>query len=116
VSKAALSIASGLDVTPHNDIVEGQDDERALNEARKRRSRFSFDLVGLQIGTILQSSFDPTVTCTVAANNRVVFEGQETSLSAAALTMSQRHGYNWPTIPGPDYWIYEGKSFNRIAA
>lgn len=54
--KAALSIANGTDVTLRNDIVEEQDDERALNEPRKRRSRFSFDIVGLKPGIVLQSA------------------------------------------------------------
>jgi T5orf172 domain len=118
--KAALSIANGMDVTPRSDIVDGQEDERALNEARKRRSAFSFDFVGISPGTILQSSFNPNITCTVSSKNKVSFkdpetsEDQETSLSAAALTVAQSQGYKWSTIAGPDYWLYEGKTLSEI--
>jgi hypothetical protein len=112
--KSALSIANGIDVTLRNDIVEERDDERALNETRKRRSRFSFDIVGVKAGTVLQSAFDASITCTVTANNRVIFEGQETSLSASALEVARRQGYRWPTIAGPDYWLHDGKTLTAL--
>lgn len=120
--KAALAIANGTDETPRadvvgaqeDDIVGAQEDERALNAARTRRANFSFALVDLPVGTILQSSFDPAITCTVYSNNRITFEDQVTSLSAAALVISQRQGYTWPTIAGPDYWLFEGKTLTEL--
>lgn len=112
--KAALSIANGMDVTLRNDVVEEQDDERALNETRRRRSRFSFELVGLKTGTVLHSAFDQNVTCTVTDSNKVSFEGHETSLSASALEVARRQGYKWPTIAGPDYWLYDDKTLTAL--
>jgi hypothetical protein len=54
------------------------------------------------------------ITCTVSSKNRINFEGQETSLSAAALIIAHRQGYKWPTIAGPDYWLYEGKTLTEF--
>lgn len=111
---AALAIANGKNITPNQDIIDLPEDEKALNEARQRRGRFSFDLVGIKAGTVLQSSFDANVTCIVASQNKVLFEGQEMSLSASAQIVSERHGYKWAAIAGPDYWLFEGKSLTEI--
>jgi hypothetical protein len=111
---AALAIANGKNVTPDEDIVDLPEDEKALNEARQCRGRFSFDLVGIKAGTVLYSSFDSALTCVVANHNKVLFEGQETSLSAAAKIAAERHGYKWAAIAGPDYWLHDGKSLTEI--
>ena len=53
---------------------------------------------------------DESVTCKVMSNNKVEFEGEEHSLSSAALIAKNRLGFKWKTIAGPLKWIYEGET------
>ena len=38
------------------------------------------------------------------------YEGQETSLSASALFAIKKCGYDWSSVQGPAYWLYEGET------
>ena len=115
---AALRLTRGRDVTPTSDVVEDEEARLALNKARKKRERFNFDMVGINPGTELQfhyraiSNEGEPITAAVASRNRITFEGQETSLSAAATAILQRHGIQWPA-QGPLYWYYEGESLDE---
>lgn len=111
---SALRLSKGEDVTLRRDIVENVDDEKALNEARARRSKFSFDMVGIKPGMVLNSYFDAATICTVAADNRVLFEGRDMSLSASALEVAKRHGYNVTALSGPQYWMLDDKSLDEL--
>ena len=51
-AKSALQLTGGNEVTPTTDIVESQDDQRALDKARKQRERFKFSLLNIESGTI----------------------------------------------------------------
>ena len=44
------------------------------------------------------------------SNTKVEFEGEEHSLSSAALIAKNRLGFKWKTIAGPLKWIYEGET------
>lgn len=104
---AILRMLPGHDVTPKHDIVQDPGDQEALDRARRRRSNFSFDQAKVPIGAELQSVFDDQITCTVATNKKVVFRGEEQSLSAAALIVAHEKGFEWSAIQGPLYWKYE---------
>jgi hypothetical protein len=45
-----------------------------------------------------------------AKSNRIIFDGEKMSLSAAALKALRNIGYNWSSARGSDYWVYEGKT------
>lgn len=111
-ARSALEIAGGEEVTPLDDIVEDTDDQTALNKARQRRSAFNFTMVGIDPGTVLTSVSDPTLTCTVVDNRRVEFEGEEISLTAAALEIAVRRGGTRTAIQGPRYWEYNGETLD----
>ena len=114
---AALRLTRGRDVTPKSDVVEDEETQLALNKARKKRERFNFGMVGIETGAELQfhyrdiSNNGEPFTADVVSTNRIRFEGQEPSLSAAATSIMQEHGITWPA-QGPLYWHYEGESLD----
>jgi hypothetical protein len=112
--KAIIELLCIKNVTPGVELVANADDSEALGEAKKRRSVFNFSFVGLPPGTVLQSVFDDTITCTVKGPRWVEFRGDETSLSSAALVIAHEKGLAWPTVAGPDYWKYEGKTLSEL--
>ena len=118
--RSALMLASPEDVTPREDVVEDADDQAALNRARTIRSAFNFRMVEIPPGTELTFTKDHLITCVVVDHKKVEFEGEVTSLTAAALTIVKRMGYTWTKIAGPQYWEYDGETLserrNRIEA
>ena len=50
---SAMQLTGGTDVTPMDDTVEDEESQIALNKARKIRSKFNFEMVGLNPGEIL---------------------------------------------------------------
>ncbi len=102
-----LELVPGDDVTPRDESFEDKDDEVAFEKATKIAQRFSMDMVKIPVGSELTFSRDKKVTCIVKANNRVEFEGDDHSLSSAALIATNRMGFNWKTISGPYSWKFE---------
>ena len=101
-------------VTPGIELFTEPDDKEALGEAKKRRAVFSFPMVGLGPGTVLQSVFDDMITCTVKTDRWVEFRGKEDSLSNSALEIAHEKGLGWSAVAGPDYWKYEGKTLSEL--
>ena len=95
-------------------VVEDEEDERALNEARKRRGRFNFKIVGIPPGSILSLAKDETITCEVVDNRKVSFDGEIMSLSNAALAAVHSLGYTWKAVSGPEYWQFEGQTLDEL--
>ena len=109
-AKSALQLANGKEVTPDHDIVETQDDQRALNKARSQRERFKFSLLNIDPGTLLTFAKDVEITCEVIDDRQVRFRGEEMSLTASALIVIHEMGFEWSKISGPAYWQYNGVS------
>ena len=83
-------------------------------EERSRSDRLTLGSLGLLPGTVLVFSKDPQVTCTVAGPKTVVFQGQEQSLSSAALKAIHAMGYAWPRVNGFEYWTTDGLKLNAL--
>jgi len=109
---AALKLAAIEDVTPREEIVESEEDEKALLKARTRKERFNFKMVNVVPGTVLQFARDENVTCVVKDSRNVEFEGEELSLSEAALRALRDAGYNWKSAQGAAYWLLEGETLS----
>ena len=107
---SALRLAEIENVTPKQDYVETPEDQIALNKAKERRGAFNFAMVDIPVGSVLTFSRDPEIICTVLDKKNVEFEGQKTSLSASALSVFHRIGYEWKAVAGTDYWQYEGEA------
>ena len=115
---AAMRLTGGRDVTPQSDVIEDEEAGQALNDSRKRRGRFNFDLVGITTGTELH--FRDTVaastadesgfTAVVASRHRIMFEDELTSLTAAAHKILERTGGSgvWRSVP--HLWYVDGES------
>ena len=102
---AALKLVEIKDVTPKDDIVASDEDQRALDKARTRRPVFKFDMVNIPTGSKLSYARDENITVEVFDNRRVKYEGKKTSLSAVARKLLG-YGYN---VSGPSFWKYEGE-------
>jgi len=103
---SALRIAQIEDVTPGRDIVETDDDQKALDKARERRSIFNFRMVDVPVGSTLTFVNQPEVACKVLDNRRILLNDEEMSLTKAAQTVL---GHSRP-IQGPLYWEFEGET------
>ena len=111
--RAIMRLVAVREVTPHGDVVETPDDQRALDTERRARSRFKFSEVGIPIGSTLTSVFNEEVTAEVVSDQKVLFRQQPTSLSLAALIVARENGRQWQTIRGPAYWKYEGRTLSE---
>lgn len=111
---AVLKLVELEDVTPRDDYVESKEDQDALDSKRARRGVFNFEMLGIKPGSVLTFTRDSEITCTVVDNRQVEFEGEVTSVSASALKLFHRLGYEWETINGLLYWRYEGKTLSEI--
>ena len=111
-----LELVPGIDVTPRDDDFEDKDDEVALEKATKATQRFNMEMVNIPVGSELSFIRDETVTCIVKPNNRVEFEGDDHSLSSAALIATNRMGLNWRAISGPYNWKFEGETLTQRRA
>lgn len=110
---SALKLAEIEEVTPGVDYVDSDDDQKALDKARSRRSAFNFEMVKIPTGAQLQFIRDEGVTCEVMDTKRVNFEGEVTSLSFAAQKALQNIGLNWKSVQGPMYWKYEDETLGE---
>ena len=116
-AKAILEIAEvmgGKNVTPKDDIVETPQDKQALENARKNRKRFNFDMIDIKPGTVLNFVKDNTITCEVVDNTKVKFRDNITSLSNAADTILREIGYDWQGVRGPLWWSFNGKKLEDL--
>jgi len=113
-AKSALKLTNGKDITPTDDIVETIEDKKALDKARNKRNRFSFNLINIQPGTELSFIKDSDQKCKVLDDRLVEFRGEEMTLSGSALIVINELGYEWSQIHGPAYWEYQGKSLHDM--
>ncbi|MCH9853444.1 MAG: GIY-YIG nuclease family protein [Alphaproteobacteria bacterium] len=114
-AKAALSIASGRDVTPTEPVVEKQEDTQALDSIKRKKANIDyFGALGINAGQILTFSGYETLTCEVQENGKVIFEDELTSLSGSALRILQNKGYALTRAQGANYWCYKGETLLNL--
>jgi hypothetical protein len=109
---AALKLAEIENITPQKDIVESKEDQDALNDARKIRGRFNFEMVKIPVGAELYFSRDENIKAKVIDThgaNSIEFNGKETSLSQSAQKIL---GYKYG-VAGTDYWMYDGETLDE---
>ena len=111
----AIKLAEIREVTPKNDIFNDPSDNEVLKKCSKieeRKNKWTFKNLRIPVNSILYFSKDDSVTSIVADenSNRIIFEGVNMSLSAAALKALNKIGYTWSSVRGSDYWIYEDET------
>lgn len=104
----AISIGEFKEVTPGT-VAMDKEEQDALDKAKARRPRLRLDALGIKQGDILKCSRDESIFATVVADGRVDFQGEEMSLSAAALKALQSLGYRTTAASGSDYWKFDGE-------
>lgn len=102
---AVLKLLTLEEVTPGKAYTETKEDEVALDKARTQSSVFNFEMVKIPVGAILNLARNKDITCEVIDKRWVRFDGEETSLTAAA---QKALNINRP-LQGPLYWEYEGE-------
>ncbi len=88
--------------------------EGAEKEDGGRARPFSFAEVGIEIGAEIESTFKPGEKAFVLDNRHILFRGERTSTSAAALVLAKETGRPWPSVRGPAYWTYKGQVLDDL--
>lgn len=114
--KVILEVLALEDVTPKNEIVASAEDSRALRVVGANTRRFRFSSAGIPIGASLNFVKDSNLVAIVQDDHSVLFDGQSHSLTNAALEALRKCGYNWTSVQGPEYWLYNGESVGSLRA
>ena len=107
---SALKLAEIANITPKNDFVDSQDDQKALNQVRAEiRAKFNFKMVDIPVGAELVFSRNESIKAKVVDNKAIEFNGEVTSLSSSAQKLL---GYEYG-VQGTAYWMYEGETLDE---
>ena len=110
--QAAIELVALEEVTPQvQNSLEKEDDEALLKN--ERRTPFRFSLADIPKDAILKFTRDETITCQVADDKHVLFDGQVTSLSSVASLLLKRIGWQSTQVQGPLYWMYEDETLSE---
>lgn len=113
--RSAMKLAEIEDVTPREDeLVENSEDRAAIERSRSRRINSSFLAMGIAPGECLTFDKDAEIACVVHDDKRVLFEGDVMGLSRAALIVVSRMGYDWSSVNGWSYWCYKGQKLDEL--
>ena len=99
--------------TPHFSTNLDASQKKDVEEARRRRENATFSSLSIPIGAELTFSKDPAVTCVVHSSKKVLFRGELMSVSRAALAALTEVGYNWKTVNGWSYWLYDDEPLSE---
>ena len=114
--KAILEVLAIEDVTPKNELVATAEDAQALRNVGFKTGRFRFPSAGIPIGATLNFVKDLNLTATVEEDSWLFFAGERHSLTTAALEALKKCGYNWSSVQGPEYWLYNGETVGSLRA
>ena len=93
------------------------EETKAVEAKKQIRSAFNFLMVDIPLGAELHFLDEPEIKAKVISKNKIEFEGETTSLSAAAGELLQKLKGWWadhePRVQGPRYWIYEGETLTE---
>lgn len=76
----------------------------------ERKSPFSFYKCGIKKGDIITYVHDESITCTVANDREIVFDGKQTSLSALAQKLLNRRS----AVQGTLHFMYDGEVLSAL--
>ena len=114
-AKSLLKMTGGKDVTPSKEIDYSPQDKQALEEHRRKRKPFNFNILNIQPGAVLHFAKDNSITCEVVDEKQVRFRNEVMSLSASANIIIEEMNYDWGgKIQGPAYWCFEGEKLSAL--
>jgi hypothetical protein len=97
------------DITPKKEFVGTKEEQKAIDNARKKRERFNFEMVKIPLESELYFSRDKSLKATVMDNKHIRFNNEIMSLSKSA---RQILGVDYG-VAGTDYWMYEGETLDE---
>jgi len=109
---SAIKLAEVENITPHRDFVESEEDQKALNQAREKRSAFNFDMVDIPVGSEIVFINDENIRAKVvklSGKRSIELNGEFTSPSTAAQKIL---GYQY-NVQGTVYWMYQGETLDE---
>jgi hypothetical protein len=106
---AAIKLRELRDVTPREDIVEFEEDRKALERVKRYKKRFDFARYEIPVGSAFTFTRDSNVTCKLVENSNVEFRGEIVSLSKAA---QKALGVDY-MVAGPLYWEYDEQTLDE---
>src|SRR5690606_13539876 len=109
---SAIKLAEVENVTPQRDFVESEEDQKALNQAREKRSAFNFGMVDIPVGAEIVFVNDENIRAKViklSGKRSIEFNGELTSPSTAAQKVL---GYPY-NVQGTVYWMYQGETLDE---
>lgn len=109
---SAIKLAEVENVTPQRDFVESEEDQKALNQAREKRSAFNFGMVDIPVGSEIVFVNDENIRAKVvklSGKRSIEFNGELTSPSTAAQRVL---GYPY-NVQGTVYWMYQGETLDE---
>ena len=108
-----LSLLAIKEVIPIEDNFEDNIEEKAIEKAVEKRARFNFTMAKIPVGSELSFSKDETIKAKVINNNKVLYDGEEMSLTASAQKLLfNKFGYKPQAIAGTLFWMFEGESLS----
>jgi len=89
-----------------------------IQNSSYRRGRVNFRELGIKVGYKLYFKDDMRYTCTVSSDNKVIYNGEEMSLSRAARLVCVNKGFVNVDRQGTIYWTFKNEKIldmmNRI--
>ena len=108
--KAILELLAIEDVTHHEELVASADDSKAMRTVSIKAGKFRFSSAAIPVGATLNFVRDSQLTAEVVDDTSVIFDGVRQSLTSSALEALKKCGYNWSSVQGPEYWLYNGET------
>ena len=88
-----------------NDLTD--EDKKAIAKAKViRRPPLNYYRMGLKDGQILEFVQDPSITCTITGERKVMFNGEDTSLTRLTMNLLGKSQAVQPT----GYWTIDGRN------
>lgn len=112
-----LKLLAIKDVTPTKDVTNdkentvggSEENQKALNKARKQRPNFDFEIAEIPTGKTLTFLNKSDVTAKVHNKTEIEYKKKIISLSAAATEVL---GYSYP-VSGTLYWMFDDESLDE---
>ena len=114
-AQAILELFHHEDVTENvseeiqNDLTDA--DKAASSKAQAKRPSLNFYEMGLQNGDVLLWKDDPSVSVTVISDRKVLYEGEEASISSLSAKLK---GYKVKYISPGSHWLFNDRLLSDI--
>ena len=109
-ARTLLELIPGEEVDTDKEYIEDIKDKEIIEKKKRQRSNFNFSMVNIPIGAELFFTKGNDETVTVKSeNNRVELDGEDVSISAAALKLLHKNGFTWKSAQGSSFFTYDNE-------